>query len=496
VTATTLPRSGGILLHPTSLPGPGIGDLGPGARDFVEFLASCGLRWWQMLPLGPTGFADSPYQSSSTFAGNPLLISLEDLVDDGLLHPHEIEYDLAVDSVDFEHVIPWKSARLTVAIDRFLRRGAPPEFSEFLDRHGRAWLDEFAVFTALKRTRNDRPWWEWEDGVKDRMPSAMATVSAELGDVILAVKVEQYLFDRDIRLLRERCADRSVRIIGDIPIFVAHDSADVWANRELYLLDERGHPTVVAGVPPDYFSATGQRWGNPLYDWPVHAETGFSWWIRRIRRSLELCDLLRIDHFRGFVAAWHIPAGAPTAVDGEWVAAPGRPLLERLLREFGDLPLIAEDLGVITPEVEALRDDFRLPGMKVLQFGFGTESAHAIDRFREHVVAYTGTHDNDTARGWFDDDAPSRRPERRRAVRELGAGSAADFAWTLVEAVFSSVAAVAIAPLQDVLGLGRSARMNTPGTDTGNWRWRYREEHLTDELLQRLRDLVMRTGRA
>ena len=448
-----------------------------------------------MLPLGPTGFGDSPYQASSTFAGNPLLISLVDLVQDGLLHPHEIEHDLPEDSVDFEHLIPWKSALLATAVDRFRRRGASPGFTAFVDHHGEVWLDEFARFTALKRERLGRPWWEWEDGVKDREASALVAASARLDDEIRAVKVEQFLFDGAMRRLRELCADRSVGIVGDLPIFVAHDSADVWASRELFLLDSHGRPTVVAGVPPDYFSATGQRWGNPLYDWTVHTETGFAWWVERIRRSLELCDLLRIDHFRGFVAAWHIPAEAPTAIDGEWVPAPGRQLFERLRVELGDLPLIAEDLGVITPDVEALRDDFHLPGMKVLQFGFGTESAHAIDRFRRHVVAYTGTHDNDTARAWFDDDSPSRRPERRQAISALGAETGADFAWKLVEAVFSSVAAVAIAPLQDVLGLGRAARMNTPGTDTGNWRWRYRAEDLTDELIRRLRDLVRRTGR-
>jgi 4-alpha-glucanotransferase len=286
-----------------------------------------------------------------------------------------------------------------------------------------------------------------------------------------------------------------VELIGDIPIFVAHDSADVWANPSLYLLNENNDPTVVAGVPPDYFSATGQRWGNPLYDWNRHLETGFEWWTARMARIFDLFAKVRIDHFRGFVAAWHIPADEKTAIKGEWVEAPGRELFEHLRSRFGDLPVIAEDLGLITPEVEQLRDEFGLPGMKVMQFGFGTESAHAIDQFRRHVVAYTGTHDNDTAMGWFHSDDPDREPERAVALAALG-GDGSDFSWRLIDAVFSSVADIAIAPLQDMLALGTEARMNTPGVESGNWGWRFSWDAITPAVTQRMNEIVSRTGRS
>ena len=453
-----------------------------------------GLRWWQMLPVGPTGYGDSPYQSPSTFAGSPLLIPVEALVADGLLDTEDVTAAHPSDRVDFGAVIPWKRALLDRATDRFLDRPLPADFGAFVDSHGEAWLDDFALFTALKRDHDLAPWWEWPLGYRDRDPDALNRARAELSEPIRAVKVEQYFFDRAFRQLRSVCADVGVRLIGDIPIFVAHDSADVWANRDLFLLDDAGDPTVVAGVPPDYFSKTGQRWGNPLYDWGRHTETGFTWWEARMRRTFEMFDLVRIDHFRGFVASWHIPAAEDTAVNGEWVPAPGRALFRHLRSVFGSLPVIAEDLGVITPEVEALRDEFGLPGMKVLQFGFGTESAHALDQFREHVLAYTGTHDNDTARGWFESRDPSRVPERKTAVRVLDTDGE-DFAWDLIEAVFESVAAVAIVPLQDVLSLSTDARMNTPGVGTGNWGWRFRWDQLTPDRTDRLARLAERTGR-
>ena len=487
-----LPRSGGILLHPTSLPGSGIGDIGPAARRFVRVVAEMGLRWWQMLPIGPTGYGDSPYQSPSTFAGNPLLVSLDDLVTDGLLD--DIIGDFEVGRVDFGEVIPWKRKLLDRAAARFASRPFPQDYDEFRDRHGSVWLDDFSVFMALKRANGLRPWWEWDRELAQRRPRAIRRARADLDAEIETVVIEQYLFDRQFKSLRETCEATGLGLIGDIPIFVAHDSADVWANPSLYHLDEVGNPVVVAGVPPDYFSATGQRWGNPLYDWERHAETGFAWWTDRMRRVFELFDIVRIDHFRGFVSSWHIPASEPTAVEGEWVPAPGRELFEHLESRFPDLPVIAEDLGLITPEVEKLRDGFGLPGMKVLQFGFGTESAHALDHFREHVVAYTGTHDNDTARGWFESTDPARIPERKAAMRELDSDGS-DFAWDLIEAVFGSVAIVAVAPLQDFLSLGSESRMNTPGIEAGNWRWRFRWEDITDELVERMADLVTRTGR-
>lgn len=453
-----------------------------------------GLRWWQMLPVGPTGYGDSPYQSPSTFAGNPLLIPLDALIAEGLLEPTEVEAAHPADRVDFGRVIPWKRDLLDRATDRFLRQQQPTDYATFLDRHGNVWLNDFALFTALKRAHEDAPWWKWSTEYRDRNPKALTEARTGLSRPIETVKVEQYLFDRALRRLRQVCADLGIGIIGDIPIFVAHDSADVWANRDLFLLDENGDPTVVAGVPPDYFSETGQRWGNPLYDWDRHAGTGFAWWEARMRRTFEMFDLVRVDHFRGFIASWHIPGSEETAVEGEWVPAPGRELFRHLRSVFGDLPVIAEDLGVITPEVEALRDEFGLPGMKVLQFGFGTESAHALDQFGEHVVAYTGTHDNDTARGWFESNDPSRVPERETAIQMLDTDGD-DFARDLVEAVFESVAAIAIVPLQDVLSLGTDARMNTPGTETGNWGWRFRWDQLTAERIDHLSKLTARTDR-
>ncbi|MEX2653944.1 MAG: 4-alpha-glucanotransferase [Acidimicrobiia bacterium] len=489
-----LSRSGGILLHPTSLPGTGIGDTGPSAHRFAGVVAEMGLRWWQMLPIGPTGYGDSPYQSPSTFAGNPLLISLDDLAQDGLLDPSEIEADFPTAEVDFGAVIPWKRELLDRAAQRFSARPAPASFDQFLDTHMDTWLDDFSVFTALKRAHALRPWWEWEGDIRRRRPAALRRATAELTESILTVKIEQYVFDRGFRLLRSRCQDLGISLIGDIPIFVAHDSADVWANPSLFHLDGQGNPTVVAGVPPDYFSATGQRWGNPLYDWDRHVETGFAWWTDRMRRMFDLFDLVRIDHFRGFSASWHIPADEPTAENGEWVAAPGKELFAHLKSVFGNLPVIAEDLGLITPEVEELRDEFGLPGMKVLQFGFGTESAHAIDQFREHVVAYTGTHDNDTARGWFDSDEPTRIAERDIAMTALGSDGS-DFASDLIDGVFESVAAIAIAPLQDVLSLDSNARMNTPGVEAGNWRWRFTWDQVTPEVVEGMARTVCRTHR-
>jgi 4-alpha-glucanotransferase len=451
------------------------------------------LRWWQMLPIGPTGFGDSPYQSPSTFAGNPLLISLEDLAADGLLTAQEIHGEFETERVDFATVIPWKRKLLGLAAQRFTLRARA--FDAFLHAHGEVWLDDFAIFTACKRANQLRPWWEWDQALASRDPKALARASEELADEIQIVKIEQYLFDRQFQALRKYAALSDVALIGDIPIFVAHDSADVWANPSLFILDKNNDPVVVAGVPPDYFSVTGQRWGNPLYDWDRHVETGFDWWTARMARVFDLFAKVRIDHFRGFVAAWHIPATEETAMKGEWVEAPGRELLEHLRIEFGDLPVIAEDLGLITPDVEKLRDEFGLPGMKVMQFGFGTESAHAIDQFRKHVVAYTGTHDNDTAMGWFGSADPDREPERATALSVLG-GDGSDFSWRLIEAVFSSVADIAIAPLQDLLALGTEARMNTPGVASGNWQWRFSWDALTPSVTQRMTEIVHSSGRA
>ncbi len=493
-----MPRTSGILLHPTSLPGEGIGTLGTHALRFARWLADSGQSWWQMLPVGPTGYGDSPYQSPSTFAGNPLLIDFADLTADGLLD--DVRLELAdgspPDRVDFGVVIPWKTERLRRAAEQFLVR--PPssrvEFLRFTSDHGGVWLDEFALFTALKRAHDLEPWWRWPEELAARDPSTLARARAELSDSIEQVKVEQFLFDRQFSALREGCRDLGIGLIGDVPIFVAHDSADVWANRDLFHLDPAGMPTVVAGVPPDYFSPTGQRWGNPLYDWDRHIATGFAWWTARMGRAFEMFDLVRIDHFRGFAASYHIPASEETAVNGEWVPAPGRQLFDHLATVFPSLPVIAEDLGVITDDVIALRDRYGLPGMKILQFGFGTESHHSLDQFRPDVVAYTGTHDNDTAVGWFRDRSAARAPERLMAKRVLDSDGS-EFHWDLIAGVFSSVADVAIAPLQDILGLDTGARMNQPGTTAGNWRWRFTWDQLTEAHSKRLLELTLRTGR-
>ena len=447
-----------------------------------------GLSWWQMLPVGPTGYADSPYQSPSTFAGNPLLIELR-------LEPGRRAPVFPIDRVDFGRVIPWRMHRLREMTTQIVTE-RPPELDRFIDRHADVWLNDFALFTAIKRSENMRPWWEWDEDLKKRNRATLRRAKRSLANAVMHVICEQFLFDRQWGELREHCADLGIGLIGDVPIFVAHDSADVWAHPDLFILDEDNEPTVIAGVPPDYFSETGQRWGNPLYDWDRHRQTGFSWWIARMGRAFELFDLIRVDHFRGFAASWHIPAHEETAVHGEWVEAPGQELFDRLSDIFPHLPVIAENLGIITEDVEELRDRYQLPGMKVLQFGFGTESTHALDQFTENVVAYTGTHDNDTTRGWFEDQDPDREPERKAALEELDS-EGERFVWDMIQAVMESVADTAIIPLQDVLDLGTTARMNLPGTTGGsNWCWRFRWEDLTDDIVERVRCIVERTGRS
>jgi 4-alpha-glucanotransferase len=493
-------RTSGILLHPTSLPGPhGIGTLGPEATRFAGFLASTGQSWWQMLPVGPTGYGDSPYQSPSTFAGNPLLIDLDMLVGEGLIPAGHIDSPppFAAASVDFGSVIPWKSEILAKVARDFPTAGAHlgDGFESFREEHGAAWLDDFALFTALKRRHDLRPWWEWEKALVRRRPRSLAAARRRLRDAISAVEIEQFLFELQFQAIRAACHSSGVRLVGDVPIFVAHDSSDVWANPDLFHLNEEGLPTVVAGVPPDYFSATGQRWGNPLYRWDRHIDSGFEWWTRRMDRAFHLFDLVRVDHFRGFAASWHIPAEQPTAEFGQWVEAPGTELFDHLTSVFGPLPVIAEDLGVITDDVVALRDRYGFPGMKILQFGFGAESHHALTEFRSNVVAFTGTHDNDTSQGWLDDPAPERIPERSLALETLER-SGDGFVWDLIRAVMASVADTAMIPMQDVLGLGTEARMNTPATTSGNWGWRFTWDQLTPELVERLRAITERTGRA
>jgi 4-alpha-glucanotransferase len=496
------PRASGVLLHPTSLPGRfGIGDLGVGALEFVEALAAAGQRLWQVLPLGPTGYGDSPYQCFSAFAGNPLLVSLDELIGQGLLSAAEASggQAFAEGDVDFSSVIAHRHALWPLVLDRFDRTASAAVHDRFdgFCRTNAAWLDDFALFMAVKAAHGQVAWTEWEPHIAERDPAALAQWAARCEREIRMHKLTQFLFFEQWRRVRDACHTRSIEILGDLPIFVAHDSADVWARRELFRLDADGHPTVVAGVPPDYFSATGQLWGNPHYRWDVLERTGYAWWIDRFRSVLALVDRVRIDHFRGFEAAWEIPAGATTAIRGEWVRGPGAALFEavRSALDIDRLPFVAENLGVITPQVEALRERLGLPGMAILQFAFGTDpqapdfKPHNYPRNR---VVYTGTHDNDTTVGWWTGDVGhstrSRteiEDEREHTRRYLGTDGR-EINWDFIRAVLASVADTAIVPAQDLLGLGSEARMNRPATIGSNWRWRLRRGELTPAITQRL----------
>ena len=492
------PRGSGILLHPTSLPGEfGIGDLGSNAFAFVDFLESAKQTYWQMLPLAPTGWGDSPYSSFSAFAGNTLLISPEKLIDDGLLEEgwggssHE-----SGDRVDYGAAYELKSEMLRTAFGSFAN--APDDirnaFDEFCDEK-RSWLDDYAVYRVIKASQGQKPWYEWDDDLKHREEAALDTSQNKLADEIRAEKFYQFLFHRQWWELKRYATEKGIRIVGDVPIFVALDSADVWRNQNLFKLNPDGSPKVVSGVPPDYFSKTGQLWGNPIYDWNAMRDEGFSWWIERIKSALTTVDVLRIDHFLGFGAAWEVPGGDPTAEHGSWVEAPGRELFGAVGESIGDLPFWVEDLGVMTPEAEALRDDLELPGMRILQFAFGGDpSDHALPHnYVRNCIAYTGTHDNDTTVGWWDaqgDDSPV-----RECAKQYLATDGMEIHWDLIRAAWGSVADIAVAPLQDVLGLGNEARMNLPASTSGNWQWRFRDGDLSDDVASRLRDLTRIYGR-
>ena len=496
------PRSSGILLHPTSLPGPyGIGDLGPEAHAFADFLAAAGQTLWQVLPLGPTGYGDSPYQCFSALAGNPLLISLELLGETCEPPP------FPAGEVDFARVIPWKLAALERAAHAFRERATTAEresFQAFCAAQA-PWLDDFSLFMALKLRDQTRIWTTWEPDIRDREPRAMAYWRAQLRDTVETQKFMQYAFFTQWNELRQYCHDRGIRIMGDLPIYVAHDSADVWANPRYFLLDAAGNPIVVAGVPPDYFSATGQLWGNPIYAWEVLEADGYRWWLERFRAVLRMVDLVRLDHFRGFEAYWEVPSPALTAEHGRWVKGPGSKLFRVAREVLGDLPLVAENLGVITPEVEAIRDEFGFPGMTILQFAFGNDPQGPS--FRPHnypreVVAYTGTHDCDTTVGWWTSEGrgeDTRTPEDVRKERDFTRRyldtDGREIHWTFIRALLSSVADTVLVPLQDVLGLGSGARMNQPATLGGNWRWRYTGDQLTGRAAHRLRELTEIYGR-
>ncbi len=494
----SLPRTSGVLLHPTSLPGPfGVGDLGPEAHRWVQTLAAARQSWWQVLPLGPVGSGDSPYQAYSAFAGNVLLLSPEWLVRDGLLGPSALDgVSFPADRVDYERVTPFKQALVRAAWDRF-RDGRGPaglrdEFDQY--RHKQAgWLDDYALFMAVREALGGAGLADWPADVLRRQPAALAALERELAAEAMMHRFGQFLFDRQWSELKRFAHRHGVRLIGDAPIFVSGDSADVWANPDLFLLGPDRQPTAVAGVPPDYFSPTGQHWGNPLYDWGRMAATGYAWWVARVRRLLEQTDLARLDHFRGFAAAWHIPAGEKDATHGKWVPGPGKDLFDRLAAELGGLPLIAEDLGLITPDVHALRDELGLPGMRVLQFALGgPDNPYWPHNYQPNTVAYTGTHDNDTTAGWY-----AKLPDRdRRLLAEYVGRPLADPAGDLIRLAWGSVAVLAVAPLQDVLGLGSEARMNIPGVAEGNWRWRVRPDQFRPGALERLAELTVLYNRA
>ena len=489
------PRASGILLHPTSLPGPfGIGDLGPEAYKFVDFLVEARQSLWQVLPLGPTGYGDSPYACYSAFAGNTLLISPEKLVDEGLL---DSAPSLATkkQKIDFGEVHQSKEQLLRKAYERYTKTtdtALRAAFETFAQQQA-SWLEDYARFRALKDANGGVAWNEWDHERE------------ELREEVEAHMFYQFLFFRQWTALKSYCNDHGIKVVGDLPIFVAHDSADVWTNPEQFKLDKNGKPLVVAGVPPDYFSTTGQLWGNPLYNWERMQADGFKWWIERVRATLAMVDIARVDHFRGFAACWEIPGGDKTAERGQWVEAPGRELFTAIRNTLGELPLIAEDLGVITPDVVALREEFRFPGMRILQFGFGGDSKN-IDlphNYVPNVVAYTGTHDNDTTVGWFNSvagDGSTRTAEQIERERAFCLNylntKGEEIHWDFIRAVLASVADTAIVPLQDLLGLGTEARMNLPNSTEGNWAWRYDSGQLSDEIAARLRKLTELYGRS
>jgi 4-alpha-glucanotransferase len=495
------PRSSGILLHPTSFPSRfGVGDLGLEAYRFIDFLKESHQQYWQVLPLGPTGYGNSPYMCYSAMAGNPLLISPEKLLEEGLLAEEDFANlpGFLLEKVDFEQVVPIKIGLLKKACENFRVNATPiqqKEFAGFCDSKA-YWLDNYALFMALKDANNGASWHTWEAEFVKREPEALAQAERRLNGDIFYYKFIQFEFFRQWSDLKNYANMRGIDIIGDIPIYVAHDSADVWAHPDIFCLDEEtGVAAQMAGVPPDYFSATGQLWGNPVYNWEELQKQDFKWWLQRFEAMLDYVDIIRIDHFRGFEAYWSVPKGEETAINGEWVEAPGDAFFEAIKQKLGKLPVLAEDLGVITPEVEALRDKYEFPGMKVLQFAFGSDPGNPFLPFNypRNAVVYTGTHDNDTTLGWFNS---ANDYEKQNLLLYLGCISPEGVHWDLIRLALSSIANQAIIPLQDVLGLGNEARMNFPSIAEGNWEWRYQAASLTQELGDRLKVLTRLNGRA
>jgi 4-alpha-glucanotransferase len=495
-------RTSGLLLHVTSLPSPyGIGDLGSSSFSWIDRLHDAGLAWWQALPLGPTGYGNSPYQPMSSFAGNTLLISPERLIADGLLQASDTESHFPADVVDYDSVIPFKQRLLEKAWGNFKAgqhsdSDLAPAYDNFCASQVH-WLEDYALFRALKAKYGGAYYLAWPEELVERHPSALAEARRELASQIDQVRFAQFLLFRQADQLKEHAHAKGVSLIGDLPFFVSPDSSDVWANPELFLLDEHHRPKFVAGVPPDYFSVEGQLWGNPVYNWDALRSTGYRWCIDRLRALLAHVDVIRLDHFRGFAAAWHVPAGAPTAQSGEWVAGPGAGFFQAVQTELGHLPFIAEDLGVITPDVQALRDQFHLPGMRILQFAFDghADNPYLPHNFVHNTVAYTGTHDNATTRQWYEELPDYQRPNFWNYLKRAP-GTSADAAPELMRLAWSSPAALAIAPLQDLLNLGSEARMNVPGRADGNWRWRVREDMLSSQAFQRLQNLTESSKRS
>lgn len=507
VESPTLPanRQGGVCLHIASLPGRfGIGEIGAEALTFVDTLRSMQLGVWQFLPTGPTAYGDSPYQPLSTFAGNEMLISIADLVQEGLLENHEVEEltSLPTDYVDYGKLIPIKSRLLDIAARRFHYKADDERSSryfEFVQGNDAAWLHDYAIFRILKTRHGERPWPEWQAPYVHRDAEALRKLELSANGDVRAIKTAQFFFFEQWRRLRDYAHSKGITLFGDMPICIALDSSDAWANREILCLDENGHPDHVAGVPPDYFSEDGQLWGNPLYDWNMHARDGYRWWIERLRASTQLADLVRIDHFRGFESYWSVPSDATTARSGAWEPGPGDAIFDAMQQEFGNLPIVAEDLGVITPEVEALRDRHQIPGMRVLQFDVCDEGFTLAD-VDENSVCYTGTHDNDTTIGWFlgspgDIRTAQEIRDAQDAALAITGGRPETIHLDMIRAALSTKARLAIAPMQDFLGLGSEARLNIPGKPGGNWRWRVLLTQLTPEVCDNVATMVRESGR-
>jgi len=489
-------RRAGVVLHPTSLPGPhGSGDFGPNAYRFVDWLHLAGQTLWQTLPLGPVGPGYSPYMGSSAFAGNPCLVAFEPLLERGWIDPDSLQADFDPLLVDYSTVTPWRMEKLREAFAGFSQHGKPKDHKE-LNKWALTqtlWLDDYTLFMALDIQFSPALWPQWPTSLAQRDPDAMASARTQYAHEIEFWRFVQWQFDVQWQAIKHYAHEHQVVLVGDLPIFVAHHSADCWSRPDLYLLDHAGHPRVVAGVPPDFFSTTGQRWGNPLYNWSAMREDGYRWWVERVKRQLYLADLVRIDHFRGFVDYWEIPASEETAMIGSWQPGPGAMLFEVLSGELGELPVIAEDLGIITQEVVALRQRTGFPGMKVLQFAFSGDESHIFlpHNFESNTVAYTGTHDNDTLRGWW---ATCSDHERAFAIRYLSSDDS-DVHWAILRASAMSAASLSLCQLQDILGLDGTHRMNTPGTTLGCWTWRFSWDWFEPQLSQRLAQITRESGR-